>query len=121
MEDKYYSRLIKVLIFMLDFFFIQIVFALAKYLGFASGVSSLKYTSFFLIFSLIWIIAGFANEIYRLNKFSMIRSIGKNLISTILLHVVILTTIVFFADIYQFSVRFYVCVYGLTGLFIMVG
>lgn len=120
MEDKYYTRMIKVLIFMIDFFFIEIAFTMVKYLGFASGVSNLKYTSFFLIFSLIWVIAGFVNEIYRINKFSLIRSIGRNLLSTILLHLMLLMTIVFSVDFYQFSLKFYVTIYTLTGFFIVI-
>lgn len=104
---------------MIDFFFIQIVFTLAKYLGYATGISNLKYTSFFLIFSLIWVIAGFVNEIYRINKFSMLRSIGKNLMSTILLHIALLSCIILTVDVYQFSMKFFLCLYALTGFFIM--
>src|SRR5215212_7159252 len=119
MEDKYYSRMIKVLIFIIDFYFIQIVFSLAKQLGIAKGISDLKYTSFFLIFSLIWVIAGLANEIYRINKFSMIRSIGKNLLSTLLLHSMLIAFVVSAVDSYQFSLKFFVCVYFLTTILIM--
>src|SRR5688572_32603822 len=119
MEDKYYSRMIKVMIFIIDFYFIQIVFGITKQLDVANTISHLKYSSFFLIFSLLWIISGFINEIYRINKFSMIRSIGKNLLSTVMLHALLMGLIVLFVDMYRFKIEFFILVYVLTTILIM--
>lgn len=119
MEDKYYSRLIKVSIFLIDIYFIQIVFSLVQQLGVSKEISDLRYTSFFVIFSLIWVIAGFLNEIHRINKFSLIRSIGRNLFCTVLVHFSLLMVIVLLVHQYQFSLKFFVFVYGLTTVLIM--
>jgi putative colanic acid biosysnthesis UDP-glucose lipid carrier transferase len=119
MEDKYYSRLIKVFIFLMDFCFIQIVFIVVKSLGISEGISNLRYTSFILIFSLIWTIAGFANGIHRINKFSMIRSVGKNLFSTVGLHALILALVVLAVDYYRFELKFFMTVYLMTTFAIM--
>lgn len=119
MEDKYYSRLIKLLIFIIDFNLIQIVFNIVNELGHSTGISALRYTSFILIFSLIWIIAGLANETYRISKFSSLQTIFKNLITTLGLHATILTMIILFLDIYRFDLSFFALIYMLTTLLIM--
>jgi len=119
MEDKYYSRLVKVLIFLIDFYFIQIVFTLLKQLGLSNGISDLKYTSFFLIFSLIWVIAGFFNEIYRINRFSGIRKIILNVLATFIAHVVFLFGILIFVQAYHFSINFFISIYALTIISIL--
>ncbi|HEY8512593.1 MAG TPA: hypothetical protein VIL31_11605, partial [Cyclobacteriaceae bacterium] len=63
MEDRYYSRLIKVMVFVVDFYLISVAFTLAKKVGLNSGLTQDQATSFLLIFSLCWVIAGF-NKIY---------------------------------------------------------
>ena len=63
MEDKYYSRLIKIMVFILDFYLISLAFSLTKKLGFNAGIPVSQETSFFVIFILIWVISGFLNEI----------------------------------------------------------
>ena len=65
MEDKYYSRLIKMMVFILDFYLISLAFSLTKKFGIDDGIAENQATSFFLIFSLIWVISGFLNEIYQ--------------------------------------------------------
>ena len=77
MEDKYYSRLIKMMVFILDFYLISLAFSLTKKLGFNAGIPANEETSFFVIFSLVWVIAGFLNEIYRINKFSFRGAVGR--------------------------------------------
>lgn len=115
MEDKYYSRFIKILIFIIDIYFIQIVFSLANNSGYASGISHLRYTSFILIFSLTWIIASLATETYRITKFSMLKSIIKNLLATLGVHIFLLSIIVLLNDSYRFDLLFYIVVYILTA------
>jgi putative colanic acid biosysnthesis UDP-glucose lipid carrier transferase len=115
MEDKYYSRLVKVLIFIIDFYLIQLVFSVVKQSHYASEISTMKFTSFLLTFSLLWIIAGFANEVYLINKFSLLRSILKSVYSTTVLHVVLMAGVLLFTDFYRFHIIFFVSVYALTA------
>ena len=119
MEDKYYSRLIKMSIYLIDIFCIQIVFSLVNQTHITQGISDLKYTSFFVIFSLIWTIAGFVNEVHRINKFSLIRNIGRTLFSTLFIHLILLMGIVACFPPYQFALKFFVVIYTLTVFLIM--
>ena len=120
MEDKYYSRLVKMSIYLIDIFCIQIAFSLVRQMNISQGISDLKYTSFFVIFSLIWVIAGFLNEIQRINKFSLIRNIGRTLFSTVLVHFVILMSIILFFPPYHFSAKFVTMLYAFT-IFLITG
>jgi putative colanic acid biosysnthesis UDP-glucose lipid carrier transferase len=119
MEDKYYSRLIKILIFIIDFNLIQIVFSTVRDLGYATGISDVKFTSFILIFSLIWIIASLTNETYRINKFSNLAAIFKNLLTTELLHGLLIASIVLFLEMYRFDPSFFAVLYFLTTALVM--
>lgn len=120
MEDKYYSRLIKVSIYIIDIFCIQVVFSFTRQLDISNEISDLKFTSFFVIFSLIWVISGFLNEIQRINKFSLIRSIGRTLFCTVLVHALLLTSIIAFFPPYQFGIKFLSLIYALT-VFLIIG
>src|SRR5687768_8816473 len=119
MEDKYYSRLIKMSIYLIDIFCIQIVFSIVNQLDISKDISDLKYTSFFVIFSLVWIIAGFVNEIHRINKFSLMRNIGRTLFSTVFVHLILLMSIVACFPPYQFSAKFFAEIYTPTIFLIM--
>jgi hypothetical protein len=52
MEDKYYSRLIKMMVFILDFYLISLAFSLTRKFGISDGIADNQETSFYLIFSL---------------------------------------------------------------------
>lgn len=119
MEDKYYSRLIRILIFIIDFNLIQIVFRMVNEMGYSSGIPAISLTTFVLIFSLTWIIAGLANESYRINKFSSLHMIFKNLLTTQVLHALLISTITVFLDIYRFDLYFFVTLYLLMTIVIM--
>jgi len=120
MEDKYYSRLIKLMVFILDFYLISLAFSLTKKFGFTHGVAENQETSFFLIFSLIWVISGFLNEIYRINKFSELRSIITSLIGSLLVHFCLLMLLLFTTNSYQINSSFLPLVYGLTATFLII-
>ncbi len=120
MEDKYYSRLIKMMVFILDFYLISLAFSVAKKFGFDDGIAENQETSFFLIFSLIWVIAGFLNEIYRINKFSTLKSIGSSLFGSLLVHFCLLMLLLFTTNSYQVDNKFLPLVYGLTASFLLV-
>ena len=117
MEDKYYSRLIKMMVFILDFYLISLAFSLTKKLGFSAGIPDGQETSFFVIFSLVWVIAGFLNEIYRINKFSLIRSISISLFGTLLVHFCLLSIILYTTNSYPLNVQFLPFVYLFTASF----
>ena len=117
MEDKYYSRLIKMMVFILDFYLISLAFSLTKKFGFTSGIPASDETSFFVIFSLVWVISGFLNEIYRINKFSLIRSISFSLFGTLLVHFCLLSIILYTTKSYLLNVQFLPFVYLFTAAF----
>lgn len=118
MEDKYYSRLIKVMVFLFDFYIINLSFSISKKLGFGGDIPTDQFTSFLLVFSLCWIIAGF-DKIYHLNKFSIFKTIGTHLLSILVVHVALITTILFLFKSYQIDTPFLICVYIITSLLII--
>lgn len=120
MEDKYYSRLIKMMVFILDFYLISLAFSLTKKFGFDDGIPENQETSFFLIFSLIWVISGFLNEIYRINKFSAFKSIISSLFGSLLVHFCLLMLLLFTTNSYQVNTVFLPFVYLLTAAFLIV-
>jgi len=119
MEDKYYSRLIKMMVFILDFYLISLAFSVTKKFGFDDGIAENQETSFFLIFSLIWVISGFLNEIYRINKFSSLKGIISSLFGSLLVHFCLLMLLLFTTNSYQVSTKFLPFVYLLTASFLI--
>ena len=118
MEDRYYSRLIKVMVFIFDFYMINIAFTLTRKLGLAPNIPIDQTTSFLLIFSLCWVIAGF-NKIYNLNKFSLIKAISTHLVSILLIHAALITAIMFAFESYRVPIDFILSVYVLTAVLIV--
>ena len=120
MKDKYQAVAIKVLIFIIDFWLIDIAFLSTRTLGVELGSNTTKEaTSFFLIFSLIWIIAGFFFKIYRIDTVSLIRNISINLLATFAVHMVMIFTILMTFNIFTVNERFLVCVYLIAGILII--
>jgi len=118
MKGQYYSRVKKVMIFVIDFWLINLAFLIARGLGKASNLSSDQFTSFFIIFALIWIIAGFFNKIYRIDTTSLIQTIRIKLFSTFLIHFLIITLLLFASPIYSVGYEFLAYVYTLSIIFI---
>ncbi|MFO7256795.1 MAG: undecaprenyl-phosphate glucose phosphotransferase [Bacteroidota bacterium] len=118
MEDRYYSRLIKVMVFIVDFYLISIAFTLAKKLGLDSGLTPDQSTSFLLIFGLCWVIAGF-NKIYHLNKFSLIKTISTHLLGILLVHAFLITAIMFAFEPYRVPVDYLLAVYVCTAVMVI--
>jgi len=119
MEDKYYSRLLKMMVFVLDFYLISLAFSLTKKFGIDDGIVENQETSFFLIFSLIWVISGFLNEIYRINKFSTLKGIISSLIGSLLVHFCLMMLLLFTTNSYQISTQFLPFVYTLSAAFLI--
>src|SRR5690606_12900417 len=118
MEDRYYSRLIKVMVFIFDFYMISIAFTLARKFGLASSVSQDQSTAFLLIFSLCWVIAGF-NKIYNLNKFSLLKTISTHLMSILVIHAALLAAIMFAFEPYRMPINFVLSAYLFTIILVV--
>lgn len=119
MKGQYYSRFIKVMIFIIDFWFIYIAFLLTGKLGNVTSLSHEQLTSFFLTFGMIWVIAGFFNKIYRVDT-ALTQSISINLFSTFLIHLIIIEIVINFSGIYPISFEFLAYIYSFT-IFLIVG
>lgn len=120
MKDRYQAVIIKVLIFIIDFWLIDITFSTTRALGVGSGGSGPKeITIFFLIFSLIWVIAGFFFKIYRIERVSLIRNISINLLGTFVIHMLMVFTILTTFKVFSISGRFLVCVYLIAAILII--
>lgn len=115
MKGKYYSRVIKVMIFVIDFWLINLAFVLARKAGLSNNLSIDQFESFFLIFGLIWIIAGFFTKIYRVDTTSLMRNISINLLSAFIIHVLIIGVILNFTHIYNIQPEFLLYIYGLSA------
>lgn len=120
MKDKYHGVIMKVLIFVIDFWLIDIAFTSTRNIGLSLENGDKKETTlFFLIFSLIWIIAGFFFKIYRIETVSLIRNISINLLGTFVAHMLMVFAILKGFDIFSVSGRFLVCVYVIAAVLII--
>jgi len=119
MKGKYYSRAIKVMIFVIDFWLINLAFTLTGRTGVSSNLSNDQFTSFFLIFGLIWIISGFFNKTYRIDTTSLMRNISINLMGTFLTHLIIIGLILNISHIYPVRPLFVVYIYAISAVFIV--
>lgn len=117
MEDKYYSRLIKMMVFILDFYLISLAFSLTRKIGINDGITETQEVSFYLIFSLIWVISGFLTEVYRINKFSTLKSVMSSLVGSMLVHFCLLMLLLFTTNSYQVDGKFLSLVYLLSATF----
>src|SRR6266850_6842728 len=111
MKGKYYSPLFKVLIFIIDFWLIERAFAVTEELVLVDGVSRSEFTAFFLIFSLIWIIAGFLYKIYRIDTLSLMRTVSTNLFGAFVVHILLIFAILQTFNVFTVDNRFLVSVY----------
>ena len=119
MRGKYYSLVSKLMIFIIDFWLINLAFVVAARLGLSSSLSKDQLTSFFLIFGLIWIIAGFFNKIYRIDTASLMRNVSIDLAGAFLVHFVIICTVLLIFHIYSVSAAYLAYVYVLSAAFII--
>src|SRR6187549_3848968 len=120
MEDKYYSRVIKMMVFILDFYLISLAFSITKKFGIEDGIPDNQETSFFLIFSLIWVISGFLSEIYRINKLTSFKNIVWSLAGSLLVHFCLLMLLLFTTNLYQLVGSFLPVLYAMTFLLLVV-
>ncbi|MEX1241861.1 MAG: undecaprenyl-phosphate glucose phosphotransferase [Cyclobacteriaceae bacterium] len=120
MRDKYHNVVIKVLIFIIDFWLIDIAFTFTLALGISAGSSAPKdVTAFFLIFSLIWIIAGFLFKVYRIDTVSLMRNISINLLATFVVHTLMIFAILTRFNVFNINSKFLVCLYIIAAILII--
>jgi len=119
MRGKYYSSVLKVLIFITDFWLIDLAFNVAPKLAFSGAITDSQSAIFFLIFSLLWIIAGFFYKIYRIDTLSLMRSISTNLFNAFVSHVLMIITVLATFPVFQISTKFLIVVYALAAFFII--
>src|SRR5688572_3457750 len=119
MKGKYYSRLIKLMIFVIDFLLIHLAFRVARGLDLIYGIPEYQFISFFLIFAFVWIIAGFFNKIYRVNSISITKTLSTNLFNTALIHVTIISLIMMFFPLFRMSLTFVFFIYVTATIFIV--
>lgn len=119
MKGKYYSPVLKVLIFIIDFWLIERAFTATQQLGLVDGISQSEFTTFFLIFSLIWVIAGFFYKIYRIDTLSLMRTVSTNLFNAFLVHILMVITILHTFNLFTIDIRFLVTIYVLAAVFIV--
>ena len=120
MRDRHHNVVIKVLIFIIDFWIIDMAFTFTLALGINAGNSAPKdVTVFFLIFSLIWIIAGFFFKIYRIDTISLMRNISINLLATFLVHMLMVVTLLTTFNVFSIDNRFLACLYIIAAILII--
>src|SRR6478736_211029 len=119
MKGKYYSSVLKVLIFITDFWLIDLAFNVSRKVAFSGVMTDSQSSIFFLIFSLLWIIAGFFYKIYRIDTLSLMRSIGTNLFNAFVSHLLLIITVLATFPVFQISTRFLIVVYTLASVFII--
>lgn len=120
MEDRSYSRVIKMMVFVLDFYLISLAFSLTKNFGIEDGIPDSQETSFFLIFSLIWVVSGFLTEIYRINKLTSFKNTLWTLVGALLLHFCLLMLLLFATNLYQLRGPYLPLLYAFTLILIVV-
>jgi putative colanic acid biosynthesis UDP-glucose lipid carrier transferase len=119
MKGKYYSGIAKVMIFIIDFWLINLAFIITRQSGIINSLSPEQFMSFFLIFALTWIIAGLANKIYRMDTTSLLQSISINLLGAFAIHALIITGLLMLSDIYDISLLVLTYLYILSAVLII--
>src|SRR5688572_2409817 len=118
MKGKYYSQVIKVMTFIIDFWLINLAFFVTREWGVANTLSTEQLAILFIIFGLIWIIAGFFTKIYRIDTSSLIQNISINLFGTFILHFLLFGSILLMLSL-QVSAAFLVPLYVISAAFII--
>jgi len=119
MKGKYYSQLIKVMIFFIDFWLINAAFFVTKNSGIVYTLSNEQFTTLFIIFGLIWIVSGLFSKIYLIDTASLIQNISINLFKTFLLHLIIFGSFLLTLSTYSVSINFLILIYALSASFII--
>lgn len=118
MKGENYYSVVKVMIFAIDFWLLNLAFRVICRLGLNSALNADQSTSFFLLFALTWVIAGFFTKIYRINTSSLVRNVTITLFSTFLIHFLIIVTLLRVFHVYEVPVRLLSSLYIISAIFI---
>jgi putative colanic acid biosynthesis UDP-glucose lipid carrier transferase len=118
MEGRNHTSFAKVMIFIIDCWLIHFAFEFVKYQGMDLGTPELQFTTFYLVFSLIWIASGFLNKIYRLDSISIVQIISVNLINAFLTHIILMVLVFFSFNVFAIHLRTLIWLYALSILLI---
>lgn len=100
MEQKYNSGFFKLILIIGDVFLMYSAIIAIQRLGLVVGGPSDGGVSFTLIFSFSWVATGMLFRIYSVNKYSLMRSIGVNLLSALTFHLLVIVTIIQLTKLY---------------------
>jgi len=114
MEGRYHSSFAKVMIFIIDCWLIHLAFDLVRFQGMDLGMPDTEFTTFYLVFSLIWIASGFLNKIYRLESISIVQIISVNLFNALLTHIILMILVLFSFHVFAVQVKTLLWIYGLS-------
>jgi putative colanic acid biosynthesis UDP-glucose lipid carrier transferase len=114
MEGRYHSSFAKVMIFIIDCWLIHLAFDLVRFQGMDLGMPDTEFTTFYLVFSLIWIASGFLNKIYRLDSISIVQIISVNLFNALLTHIILMILVLFSFHVFAVQVKTLLWIYGLS-------
>ncbi|HMJ67708.1 MAG TPA: undecaprenyl-phosphate glucose phosphotransferase [Cyclobacteriaceae bacterium] len=118
MEGRSYSSIAKVLVFIIDCWLIHFAFSIVREQGMHMGMPELQFTTFYLVFSLIWIASGFLNKIYRLDSISMVQIISVNLFNAFLTHILLTTVLLYSVNVFSVHLKTLIWLYSLSIIFI---
>jgi putative colanic acid biosynthesis UDP-glucose lipid carrier transferase len=119
MEGRNHSSIAKVLIFIIDCWLIHFAFSIVKSQGMHLDIPEVQYTTFFLVFSLTWVVTGFLNKIYRLDSISMVQIISVNLFNAFLTHILLMIAVFFAFNVFSVHLKTLIWLYGLSIIFIV--
>ncbi len=119
MEGRNHSSIAKVLIFIIDCWLIHFAFSITRTQGMHLDLPEAQFTTFYLIFSLTWVVTGFLNKIYRLDSISMVQIISVNLFNAFLTHITLMIVLFYFFNVFTIHLKTLVWLYTLSIVFIL--
>jgi putative colanic acid biosynthesis UDP-glucose lipid carrier transferase len=97
---------------------IEFAFIIVREFELFRALPESQFITFFLVFSLIWIIAGFFYKIYKVDNLSL-KTISVNLFNTFVSHLLMIVTILTTFPVFKVDAGFLTLAYILAGLFIL--
>jgi len=118
MEGKSHSSFAKVMIFIIDCWLIHLAFSIVQTQGMHLGLSDVEFTTFYLVFSLTWIVAGLVHRVYQLDSISIVQILSVNLFNSFLTHILFTIGVLITFNVFTIHLKTLIWLYGLSILFI---
>ena len=119
MRDPYHKVVVTIVILVIDLWLIYLAFTLTGDNAIIGDDSNKEVTLFFLLFSLLWIIAGLLFRINRFDPLNQIRNTSMNLVVTFLIHILMVHTVLITFDVFSVTQEFLLGVYSISGILII--